>query len=71
MSIATLKVDGMTCEHCVRAVARALEGSPGVSRARVDLEQGRAIVDYDEAKTDPRKLAEAVAEEGYTAEELA
>jgi copper chaperone len=71
MSEAKLKVEGMTCEHCVAAVTRALEGVDGVARARVDLEAGRAVVEYDEQRTDPRALASAVADEGYAAEELA
>ncbi|MBU2725073.1 heavy-metal-associated domain-containing protein, partial [Acidithiobacillus ferridurans] len=29
MSNINLKITGMTCEHCVRAVTKALEGVPG------------------------------------------
>jgi copper chaperone len=70
MASASLKVSGMTCSHCVRAVARALERIEGVRTAAVDLEAGRAEVEYDEARTDPRVFLDAVSEEGYTAEEL-
>ena len=70
MSTATLKVTGMSCDHCVRAVTAALQKSPGVRSAQVDLKAGRATVDYDEQQTSPRVLANAVMDEGYTAEEL-
>lgn len=70
MATATLKVTGMSCEHCVRAVTQALKGSDGVRDARVDLTAGKAVVDYDEGKTTPRALANAVMDEGYTAEEM-
>lgn len=70
MATTTLKVTGMSCEHCVRAVTQALKTTDGVRDAQVDLKAGRAVVDYDEGKTDPRQLANAVAEEGYNAEEL-
>ena len=70
MATATLKVTGMSCEHCVRAVTQALKGTAGVHDAEVDLKAGRAVVDYDEGKTNPRQLANAVMDEGYTAEEL-
>jgi len=40
-----LRVDGMSCEHCVQAVKKALEGVPGVRSARVSLEQGLAEVE--------------------------
>lgn len=64
----TLAVKGMTCNHCVGAVTRALEDTPGVRSARVDLEAGRAVVDYDDALASPRELATVVADAGYEAE---
>ena len=67
----TLNVTGMTCNHCQHSVQTALEGVDGVRAARVDLEQGRAVVDYDEAKTNAREIAVAVADAGYQAEEAA
>jgi copper chaperone len=70
MTTTTLKVTGMTCEHCVRAVTQALEAQDGVTRADVNLPAGRATVEYDEGLVTPRELAAVVAEEGYEAEEL-
>jgi copper chaperone len=70
MATTTLKVAGMTCQHCVRAVTQALESRDGVTRAAVDLQAGRAQVDYDAGRVTPRELANAVADEGYEAEEL-
>jgi copper chaperone len=63
----TLKVKGMTCGHCVAAVTTALEDTPGVRSARVDLEAGQAVVDYDDALASPRELATVVAATGYEA----
>jgi copper chaperone len=54
----------------VRSVTQALESQEGVARAEVDLQAGRAQVEYDDARVTPRELAHAVAEEGYEAEEL-
>jgi copper chaperone len=70
MATTTLKVHGMTCDHCVRSVRQALESQEGVARADVDLQAGRANVDFDESRVTPRELANAVAEEGYEAEEV-
>ena len=67
----TLNVTGMTCSHCQKSVQEALQGVEGVRTARVDLQQGRAVVEYDEAKTNPSDMAEAVAGAGYEAEEAA
>jgi copper chaperone len=70
MSTATLKITGMSCQHCVRAITVALENVAGVTRSEVDLSRGRAVVDYDAALTSPRALAKAVMDEGYVAEEI-
>lgn len=70
MATATLKVTGMTCQHCVRAVTQALESRDGVSRAEVDLQAGRARVEYDASQVTTGELAAAVADEGYEAEEV-
>lgn len=67
MTTTTLKIDGMTCGHCVQAVTQALKGTAGVKDAQVDLQAGRAQVEYEESKTTPGDLAAVVADEGYTA----
>lgn len=71
MATITLKVTGMSCGHCVKAVTEALEGVSGVRAARVDLAGGRAVVDYDEEVATPRAMVGAVFDEGYEAEEAA
>ncbi len=40
----TLKVEGMSCEHCVGRVQKALDATPGVVAATVDLAAGTASV---------------------------
>jgi copper chaperone len=61
----TLKVTGMTCNHCVMAVKNALSAIPEVSQVEVSLEKGEAVVSGEV----PREvLVAAVKEEGYEAE---
>ena len=60
-----LAVTGMTCEHCVAAVTRALRECPGVASVKVDLAAGRAVVAGE--NLDPGQLIAAVAAVGYTA----
>lgn len=66
MATTVLKIKGMSCGHCVDAVKTALQNVPGVKNAEVDLENGRAAVDFDASKTTVDKLALAVEEEGYS-----
>ncbi|WP_428992393.1 CopZ family metallochaperone [Acidithiobacillus ferrooxidans] len=64
MSEIKLEVTGMTCQHCVRAVTQALESTPGVDKAEVDLKSGTAVV---HGQAEPDKLIAAIKEEGYDA----
>jgi copper ion binding protein len=63
----TLKVQGMTCNHCAMHVKNALvEDVDGVRSADVSLEAGEATVTFDDSRTDLTEMAEAVSEVGYT-----
>lgn len=64
-----LKIDGMTCGHCVAGVTKALQQVPGVQLARVSLAEGNASVTHDGTASAEAFLA-AVREEGYGAELL-
>jgi copper chaperone CopZ len=70
MTTMTLKITGMSCSHCVKSVTNALESVRGVQRANVDLNAGKARVEYDETLATPAQLVGAVMDEGYTAEEI-
>ena len=60
-----LSVEGMTCDHCVRAVRAALSKVSGVDRVvDVNRERGEAIVD---GGADVAALIGAIEEEGYRA----
>jgi copper chaperone len=59
-----LNIEGMTCEHCAKAVKGALERVPGVERAEVDLAAHRASTF---GAADVQVLLRAVEEEGYRA----
>jgi copper chaperone len=61
----TLKIQGMTCQHCVAHVREALSAVPGVAGpVEVSLESGQARV---AGSPDPKALVAAVVEEGYAA----
>ena len=67
MAIETLHltVRGMTSGNCARSVERKLSGTPGVTKAEVDLEGSSATVEYDVGLVKPEVLTEAVRELGY------
>ena len=43
-----LSVEGMTCQHCVKRVAKIIEKAPGVSDVQVSLENKEAVFTCDE-----------------------
>lgn len=61
----TLSIEGMTCEHCVRAVRGALEKVPGAEVESVEI--GAATVKVDPERVSDEALVDAIADEGYTA----
>lgn len=56
-------VAGMTCGHCVAAVAEEVEGVPGVEAVSVDLGSGRLAVRGD--AVEDSDVRAAVEEAGY------
>jgi copper chaperone len=44
----TIKVKGMSCSHCVKAVTEALKAIDGIDHVKVSLEAGEAT--FDEIK---------------------
>ncbi len=57
-----IKVSGMTCDHCVAAVSKAVNKVPNVANVTVDLERGLVSVD---GSADMVAIRHAIAEEGY------
>lgn len=62
----TLAIEGMTCQHCVKAVIEELAKVPGVTKVvEVSLENKNAVI---EGQADNAALIAAVAEAGYEAQ---
>ena len=57
-------IEGMMCEHCVKAVKGALEKIPGVISAEVSLEQKSAVVSAELALSE-KEVADAIKAEDY------
>lgn len=59
------RVEGMTCDHCRRAVTTEVSAVPGVRAVTVDIEAGTVTVSADRP-VDRSDIAAAVDEAGYT-----
>jgi copper chaperone len=60
----SIKIKGMSCQHCVMAATKALSAIDGIKDVKVDLKSGQAS--YDETKpVDVKVIADAVKKAGY------
>jgi copper chaperone len=62
----TIKVKGMSCQHCVMAVTKALKEIDGLQEVVVDLEKGEAA--FSETKPVEKSLIkDKIKKAGYEA----
>ncbi|MDQ1130121.1 heavy-metal-associated domain-containing protein [Microbacterium sp. SORGH_AS_0888] len=66
--VTDLPVDGMTCDHCIRAVTTELRALPGVDAVEVELVAGGTsrVRVHSERPLDAAAVAGAIDEAGYT-----
>ena len=64
MSVRSYTVEGMTCDHCVKAITSEVTQLAGVDAVAVDLATGTVKVSGDQV--DDAAVATAIDEAGYT-----
>lgn len=57
-----LKIDGMSCGHCIAAIKKALQIT-GIEVKSVSI--GEAVVERDPLQCDIERIREAIDEAGY------
>ena len=60
--MATIKVQGMKCQHCAGSTQKALEGIDGISNVQVDLDSGQVSFD---GTADMEIIKAAVSKAGF------
>jgi copper chaperone len=58
----TIKIKGMSCQHCVGSTRKALEAIVGISNVQIDLAKGEATFD---GNPDIQKVKDAVIKIGF------
>lgn len=56
------KIDGMSCQHCVKAVEKELEKLPLLNK---NVEIGNAKIEFDDSKVSDEAIKKAIEEAGY------
>ncbi|GER66820.1 copper chaperone CopZ [Weizmannia acidilactici] len=65
MEKVTLDVQGMSCEHCVRAIKGSVGELAGVSKVDVHLSEGKVDVEFNPNEVTLEKVKETIEDQGY------
>jgi copper chaperone len=65
MDSITFDVDGMSCDHCVKAITKAIGELPGTGDVAVDLENKKVTAAYDGGKVKVDLIRTAIEDQGY------
>lgn len=60
-----LKVQGMSCAHCVRSVEESVGELEGISTVEVNLDRGEVTVDFDQQVVTLDQVKETIEDQGY------
>jgi len=58
-----IQVEGMSCQHCVMRVKKAVEGLAGIAKS--DVQVGQVKVTFDESKIQQKAIEDAIVKAGY------
>ena len=62
---AKIKIDGMSCQHCVKTVTDAMVDLDGVSQVKVNLKIGEAKIKFEKGRLDLEQLKTAIVTAGF------
>ena len=65
MKSVVLKVNGMSCQHCVNSIHDAVAQSVGVKQVKVDLKSKLVEVEYDQSFTNELLIVECIEDQGF------
>ncbi len=65
MEKVTLNVEGMSCGHCVKAVESSVGGLNGVASVKVDLENKKVDVEFNQEEVTLDAIKETIDDQGY------
>ncbi len=65
MTKESLKVEGMTCQHCVQTITDALRKIAGINKVAVYLDKKEVQVDYNDEKTNLQEISDKIVEVGF------
>lgn len=62
----SLKVEGMSCGHCVKAIENSVTAISGVDNVQVHLDKGIVNVEFNKDVVEVEQITNTIEEQGYT-----
>lgn len=59
----TLDIEGMSCQHCIMRVKKAIDALNGILSSEVTL--GKAVVKFDDSSIKEQDIRSAIERAGY------
>lgn len=64
MKVLTIMIEGMSCEHCKKALETAISQLEGVNSVEVDLDRNLAEIEVEDESAEQR-IRQTIADAGY------
>lgn len=65
MQNVTLKVQGMSCGHCVKAIETSVGEMNGIETVKVNLQAAEVNVSFNDAQVSIDQIKETIEDQGY------
>lgn len=64
-NVLSLTVEGMSCNHCVNSIKKAVGILDGVDNVNIDLKAKTVTIEYDSGKVDVKAIKDTIQDQGY------
>ena len=61
----SLKVEGMTCQHCIQIISDSLKNRAGIETVGVNIDKKEVKVEYDEEKVELEQIFNDISALGF------
>lgn len=63
-----LKIEGMHCTGCSNRLEKVLNNTDGIEKAKVNFEDKKATISFDETKINEEEIKETIEDSGFKGE---
>ncbi|AYW48214.1 copper-binding protein [Tetragenococcus osmophilus] len=63
-------IEGMSCDHCVARIEKAVNELPGIQKVNVHLKRKNGVVKFDDTQVDSNQIVGKISDTGYTAKPM-